>query len=72
MMKCYDCMEECMSTEAVCTCVSCGKALCMDHAKELELPVTVGKPPHVIRLPHSLPRFMCNYCLNTVIEEGFD
>lgn len=72
MMKCYDCIEENNDTEAVCVCISCGKALCIKHGRELELPVAVGKPPNVKRLPHGLPRFMCNYCLNTVIEEGFD
>jgi hypothetical protein len=44
----------------------------MDHAKELELPVTVGTPPDLKRLPNSLPHLVCNYCLNQTIEDGFD
>jgi len=65
-------MEEERDTVAVCVCISCGKGLCMDHAKELELPVTVGTPPGLKRLPNSLPHLVCNYCLNQTIEDGFD
>jgi hypothetical protein len=65
-------MEEEKDTVAVCVCISCGKGLCMDHAKELELPVTVGTPPDLKRLPNSLPHLVCNYCLNQTIEDGFD
>lgn len=65
-------MEEEKDTVAVCVCISCGKGLCMDHAKELELPVTVGIPPDLKRLPNSLPHLVCNYCLNQTIEDGFD
>lgn len=72
MMICYDCMEAKKNTEAVCVCIVCGKGLCIDHAKELELPVSVGTPPHVERLPMGLPRLMCKYCLNQTIPEGFD
>jgi hypothetical protein len=65
-------MEEEKDTGAVCVCISCGKGLCMSHAKELELPVTVGTPPDLKRLPNSLPHLVCNYCLNQTIEDGFD
>lgn len=65
-------MEEEKDTVAVCVCISCGKGLCMDHAKELELPVTVGTPPDLKRLPNSMPHLVCNYCLNQTIEDGFD
>ncbi|KGK99457.1 zinc finger protein [Methanococcoides methylutens] len=72
MMKCYDCMEEGKDTEAVAVCIVCGKGLCMDHSKELPLPVSVGNPPNVKHLHNSLPRIMCNYCLSNTIEDGFD
>ncbi|WP_428386931.1 DUF2180 family protein [Methanomethylovorans sp.] len=72
MMKCYDCMENGKDSNAVCVCITCGKGLCMDHTKELELPVTVGKPPELKRLPNSLPRLVCNYCISQIIEDGFD
>jgi len=72
MMKCYDCMDTEKDIEAACVCIVCGKGLCVDHAKELELPVSIGKPPHVQRLPRGLPRLMCSYCLGHTIEEGFD
>ncbi|MDW7733027.1 MAG: DUF2180 family protein [Methanolobus sp.] len=72
MMKCYDCMEGEKDTEAVCVCIVCGKGLCMDHSKEFELPVSVGKPPHVQRLPQGLPRLMCQYCLDQTMVDGFD
>ncbi|MDG6243008.1 MAG: DUF2180 family protein [Methanolobus sp.] len=72
MMKCYDCMEEENDTEATCVCITCGKGLCTEHTKELELPVSVGQPPHVERLPNGLPRIMCHYCFDQTIEDGFD
>ena len=72
MMKCYDCMEEGKDTEAVAVCIVCGKGLCMDHAKDLPLPVSVGQPPEVKHLHNALPRIMCNYCLNNTIVDGFD
>ncbi|MBP1907932.1 DUF2180 family protein [Methanolobus bombayensis] len=72
MMKCYDCMEDGNDTEATCICIACGKGLCSDHCKELELPVSVGQPPHVQRLPKGLPRILCKYCFDQTIEDGFD
>ena len=72
MMKCYDCMEEGKDTEAVAVCIVCGKGLCMDHSKELPLPVSVGKPPEVKHLHNALPSIMCNYCLENTIVDGFD
>ncbi|MEA1984074.1 MAG: DUF2180 family protein [Euryarchaeota archaeon] len=71
-MKCYDCMEDGKDTDATSACIVCGKGLCTEHAKVLELPVSVGMPPHVERLPKGLPRHMCNYCLENTIVEGFD
>ncbi len=65
-------MEEGKDTEAVAVCIVCGKGLCMDHSKELPLPVSVGKPPNVKHLHNALPRIMCNYCLRNTIEDGFD
>ncbi|WMW24055.1 DUF2180 family protein [Methanolobus sediminis] len=72
MMKCYDCMEDGDDTEATCICIACGKGLCSDHCKELELPVSVGQPPNVQRLPKGLPRILCKYCFDRTIEDGFD
>ncbi len=72
MMKCYDCMEEGKDTEATAVCIVCGKGLCTGHTKELVLPVSVGKPPHVEHLHKGLPRLMCEYCLNNTIVDGFD
>ncbi|MGM0770187.1 MAG: DUF2180 family protein [Halobacteriota archaeon] len=71
MTKCYDCMEEGKETEAVAVCIVCGKGVCMDHSKELILPVSVGKPPNVKRLHNALPRIMCEYCFGKTVDEGF-
>jgi hypothetical protein len=65
-------MEEGKDSDATCICISCGKGLCTDHTKELEMQVSVGMPPNVKRLPKGLPRLICNYCINKTIEEGFD
>ncbi|WP_406660078.1 DUF2180 family protein [Methanolobus sp. ZRKC3] len=72
MMKCYDCMEEGNDREAECVCISCGKGLCIDHTKELEMPISVGTPPNVKRLTKGLPRLICSYCISKTIEDGFD
>ncbi len=65
-------MEEGSDNEAACICISCGKGLCADHTKELEMPVSVGTPPNVKRLPKGLPRLICKYCIEKTIEDGFD
>ena len=65
-------MEEGKDAEATSVCISCGKGICTGHVKELELPVSVGQPPKVERLPKGLPRMLCKYCFDHTIEDGFD
>ena len=73
MMKCYDCMEEENTTEAVAVCILCGKGLCMDHSKDVEVPVQTGTYPDVKVCEKTLPRNMCQYCFdNTIGVDAFD
>lgn len=72
MLKCYDCAEEGKDTEAVSICIVCGKGVCMDHVKELDVPLKGGGYP----LPHKalkkpLPRMLCKECVDTILKEGF-
>jgi len=72
MMKCYDCMEDGKDTEAVSVCIVCGKGLCMEHTKIMELPVTSGEYPDFKVCHKGLPRMMCNYCVKNTLVDAFD
>jgi len=72
MLKCYDCMQEAKENEAVSVCIVCGKGLCMEHVKVLEVPMKGGTYP----LPHKmlkkgLPRMVCQECVDTILGPGF-
>lgn len=73
MLKCYDCMEEGKDNEAVSICIVCGKGLCLEHTKIMELPIWTGKYPMPVKmLDKGLPRVMCNYCLTNTLVDAFD
>jgi hypothetical protein len=73
MLKCYDCMEEGKDSEAVSICIVCGKGLCMEHAKRMDIPIWSGKYPMPVKiLEKNLPRVMCNYCIENSIVDAFD
>ncbi len=73
MLKCYDCMEEGKDSEAVAICIVCGKGLCIDHARRMDLPIrgaTYPAPAKVLK--KELPRIVCNYCIKQILVEAFD
>lgn len=73
MMRCYDCMEEDKTTEAVTVCIICGKGLCMDHTNEIDLTVQTGTYPELKVCEKELPKHMCQYCIeNTIGVDAFD
>ena len=73
MLKCYDCMEEGKDSEAVAICIVCGKGLCLDHARRMDLPIRGSKYPAPAKvLKKELPRIVCNYCIKQILVEAFD
>ncbi|MBW6471405.1 MAG: DUF2180 family protein [Methanosarcinaceae archaeon] len=75
MLKCYDCMEKGKDSEAVSVCIVCGKGLCMDHARRMDLPIWSGNyptPAPTKRLKKELPRILCNYCIGQTMVDAFD
>ena len=73
MLKCYDCMEEGKDSEAVAICIVCGKGLCIDHARRMDLPIRGSKYPAPAKvLKKELPRIVCNYCIKQILVEAFD
>lgn len=67
MMKCYDCMEEGKTEEAVSICIFCGKGLCMDHKMVMELPVQTGTYPDVKVCEKELPKMVCKECFEIIM-----
>jgi hypothetical protein len=59
MLKCYDCSEDNKVNEAVGVCIVCGKGLCIQHIKQIELPMKGGYPLPHLTLKKDLPRMMC-------------
>jgi len=37
MLRCYECATSDANEEAVSICIMCGKGLCMEHAKRIDL-----------------------------------
>lgn len=73
MLKCYDCMEEGKDSEAVSICIVCGKGLCMDHSRRMDLPIRGGNYPEPAKvLEKELPRILCNYCIEQTLVDAFD
>jgi hypothetical protein len=71
MLKCYDCAEENKTNEAVGVCIVCGKGICMEHVKQVELPMKGEYPLPHLTLKKDLPRMMCRECINTTLGEEF-
>lgn len=68
MLKCYECAKNDSAEEAVALCIMCGKGLCMEHAKRVDLPIwTGGYPAPVKMLKKGLPRFVCSECGNILM-----
>ncbi len=66
-------MEEGKDSEAVAICIVCGKGLCMDHTRRMDLPIrgaTYPAPAKVLK--KELPRIVCNYCIKQILVEAFD
>jgi hypothetical protein len=73
MLKCYDCSEENKVNEAVGVCIVCGKDLCTEHIKQIELPMKGGYPMSHLTLKKDLPRMMCQECIDTTLGvDSFD
>lgn len=73
MLKCYDCMEEGKDSEAVAICIVCGKGLCDEHARRMDLPIWSGINPAPAKvLKKELPRILCNYCIKQTLVDAFD
>ena len=68
MLKCYECAENGDTEEAVAMCIMCGKGLCMEHAKRIDLPIWQGGYPAPVKvLKKGLPRFVCRECGNILM-----
>ena len=66
-------MEEGKDSEAVAICIVCGKGLCIDHARRMDLPIRGSKYPAPAKvLKKELPRIVCNYCIKQILVEAFD
>lgn len=73
MLRCYDCAEANKVNEAVGICIVCGKGLCTEHIKEVELPMKGGYPMPHLTLKKDLPRMMCQECIDTTLGvDAFD
>jgi hypothetical protein len=68
MLKCYQCAESGTVEESVSICIMCGKGLCMEHAKRIDLPIWEGGYPVPVKmLKKGLPRFVCSDCGNVLL-----
>ncbi len=63
MLKCYECATNDATEEAIAICIMCGKGLCMEHAKRVDLPIWEGGYPTPVKvMKKGLPRFVCHEC----------
>ncbi len=68
MLKCYECAINDVTEEAVAMCIMCGKGLCMEHAKRVDLPIWQGGYPTPVKvLKKGLPRFICRECADVLM-----
>ena len=68
MLKCYECAKNDSTEEAVALCIMCGKGLCMEHAKRVDLPIWQGGYPVPVKiLKKGLPRFICQECADILM-----
>lgn len=71
MLRCYECATSDAKEEAVSICIMCGKGLCMEHAKRIDLAIWEGGYPAPVKiLKKSLPRFVCRDCGNVLVPGG--
>jgi hypothetical protein len=71
MLRCYECAIDNAKNEAVSICIMCGKGLCMEHAKRIDLPIWEGGYPVPVKmLKKGLPRFVCDSCANILLPGG--
>lgn len=68
MLKCYECAINGVTEEAVAICIMCGKGMCMEHAKRVDLPIWQGGYPTPVKvLKKGLPRFICQECAEVLM-----
>lgn len=68
MLKCYECAINDVTEEAVAMCIMCGKGMCMEHAKRVDLPIWQGGYPAPVKiLKKGLPRFICQECADVLM-----
>lgn len=68
MLKCYECTLKRVKEEAVAICIMCGKGMCMEHAKRVDLPIWEGGYPTPVKiLKKGLPRFICEECAEVLL-----
>jgi len=66
MLKCFVCDEKNKTEEAVSVCIVCGMGLCMEHARRVQLEIWEGQYPMPVKImKKNLPRFLCEYCIET-------
>ncbi len=66
MLKCFICDENNKTEEAVGICIVCGMGLCMEHAQRADLEIWEGKYPMPVKAKKfDLPRFLCEYCIES-------
>ena len=66
MLKCFMCDEKNKTEEAVSICIVCGMGLCMEHARRADLEIWEGHYPMPVKtMKFDLPRFLCEYCIET-------
>ena len=66
MLKCFVCDEKNKTEEAVSVCIVCGMGLCMEHAQRVHLEIWEGQYPMPVKIMEkNLPRFLCEYCIET-------
>ena len=71
MLKCYECATNDVTEEAIAICIMCGKGLCMEHAKRVDLPIWQGGYPTPVKiLKKGLPRFICQECADVLMPGG--
>ncbi len=68
MLKCYECATNDVTEEAVAICIMCGKGMCMEHGKRVDLPIWQGGYPAPVKvLKKGLPRFICQECADVLM-----
>ncbi len=53
-------------------CIVCGKGLCMEHIKQIEVPMKGGYPMPHLKLKKDIPKMMCRECIDATLIDAFD